>query len=261
MSDYTPWLGPQKGIAPEKGASSFNNILYSYELYLGKMLNGTLSSNDTQILLSHLLQTNDKNGLYAPKNSHDNLTAKYLASYEMGFKFHKEMKLSEMIKRKHPRDIILYIFWRGNKVQRFLARLFLWFPALAMIWSCYNKGKVRPVFYDSWRDFKFQVIGKLLRWKTSAEPRFAGTHYIRYKGADAYDFIQIQNDGKILAPLRLFTLKEQSFTMRVTAKICQRILRKRYGSNYMSALFNNYFPEPDHPVRVEWEKVTQDILD
>ncbi len=252
---YVQWLGPKDGLLPQRGVESFNNILYTTELLIGKRLTNSVNRDDIKLLRSHFNQTRDWHGLYEPKNSHDNLTAKIIASKLFAPEELQVMSLKQAIKEcKHPRDVVLYAFWLGNPIVRFISRLFLIIPALAMIISCLSSGKTRPAFYSSWHHFFNRALIALRLYKDNESIDIFGgkkhTYYFSFK--DAYSFNQFQNDGKILAPLRLYVLKDESYLMRLTAKICNAILRRKFGKSYMIQLFANYFREYDHPVNFQW---------
>jgi hypothetical protein len=262
MSDYTEFLDDTYGLAPARKQASFNNVLYSLELCAGKHLAGTLEDIDLDYMKRHLYLNKDIYGLYTPKNSHDNMTAKLLfAEYFKLYSFKKEMNLLQMIlySNLHPRDVIIYLFMKGNPLIRLLSRFFLWIPALMMIQSCMKKWKVRPILSPL---EKLKIFFD--RTKIIKKSYFTDTdgYYKEFSTKDGmrYSIRYIQNDGKILAPMRLLVLKDQSWTMKICGKICQRILKKRYGKNYMGQLFNNYFiRDEDHPVRLAWKEIG-DIL-
>lgn len=232
MINYAKFLDDEDGVRSATYENGFNNILFSTELIVGKQINGTLNKGDIELYESHLRMTEAPDGGYIHKNSHDNITAKIIGSDILGLTgVQKDMKLIPLlldIGIYRIWDVVLYTFLLGGFLGRLLARPFMFIPALQMIQACWKEGKLRPHFYE-------RILWTL-------------------KGIK-YNKVMYQNDGKILSPLKLYILVDKSLTMKYTAKICQHILVKRYGENYMYELFANYFKEEDHPVRLAWKDI------
>ena len=171
---YDDWLDEYYGIQPEKGADSFNNIIFSTQLILGKMALEDLKRLDLDRYLYHLQKLDDGNGLYAPKNSHDNITAKIAGVVALGLEDKIKMNLSEAVKSKHPRDRILYGLWLAPK---FYHWLLIWFPMFEIVRATVSKGKVRPVWWESWSIFFSRVLILLRLMKhVDTKPAWAGEH-------------------------------------------------------------------------------------
>jgi len=234
MIDYAKFLDDTDGLRSATYENGFNNILFSSELIVGKYLNGMLEQADIDLYMSHCMINEDSIGGYKPKNSHDNITGKIVAmtllKQDSVLKRMKLLPLIWAIGFYRIWDVVLYVFLLGGSVGRFLMRPFMFIPALQMIHACWKAGKVRPELPER--------IMLALQGKPCAK-------------------VLYQNDGKILSPLKLVVLVDKSWTMKYTAKVCQSILEKRYGENYMYSVFANYFKESDHPVRLAWKPLTK----
>lgn len=246
-NNYGEWLDEFYGLMPHrtKHPGSFNNILFSTELILAKKELGELNKDDLANYLGHIHLTNTLDGLYAPKNSHDNLTAKIVGLMTLESGKLKEMNLSEARKRKHPRDFILYSFWLSNNI---LWSFLLVFPLLDIIRAIFSSGKIRPKFWDK-RYFMLRLKAKFgLIEPFKEEEIFGGRaeHYM-YNG-NSERIIYVQNDGKILNLLRLYVLKQHKI-LKPFVHFCKWLYIKRYGKHFQSIIFSNYFEEFDHPVR------------
>jgi len=269
MNDDPRWK-KDGGLAPSVNElDGFNDIVYITEYYVGKKLLNEFRFDDGLSYEKYLEANLDENGLYKPKNSHDNLTMKMCGCIILSlYKSLNKMSWKNVIKGKHPRDIILFSFILGNPIIKFLSRFLLWIPALMMIQSVWKKDKVRPKWLE-WDEYEEDGKKKSkLNWDNSRL-----SWWFRKEYRDAY-FIQpiwykcwnvegeykesrhMQNDGKILTKYRLMALKDKSWTMKLTAIICNK-LYKRYNENWASYIYDRYFKEEDHPVPLIWHKVRE----
>ena len=255
MVDYQEYLDETNGINPSIGADSFNNIVYSTELVLGKTLQGTITEEDLELYKSHIKLNEDPHGLYVPKNSHDNITSKMMGSLFLGLDLHEKMDFFNAIKGAnfHPRDVILYGFTLLEGLPKRICGAFLWLVGLIMIQSCVKKYKVRPKLRDR---IKFILDRK--KKKIQEYPTFTGYGRVEnWKMSDGSTFQlnYYQNDGKILTVIRLLALSDESIQLKITAKICAYLLKLRYGDDYMYNMLREYFQTNDHPSIEAWKNV------
>lgn len=263
MADYSPWLGPFLGLKPHlsKHDQSFNNVVFHTELILAKLELQNLTHEDIAIYLKHIQLTNTVDGLYAPKSSHDNLTAKFAGLLALESGHIKEVKYRKAQKGKHPRDWIFYGWLFSSNP---LYWLLLPFTLLDIVRAIVDSGKVRPRFWDDWATFVFRVKVKLGFLKPYAEENIFGgrAKHFMYKGK-SHRIIYVQNDGKIINLLRLNILRKHKI-FRPFVRMCKKMYIKRMGPEFQSRLFANYFEEKNHPVRkafAELEKAGKTIID
>ena len=265
MSKLDPWLGDFYGIKPHRNKhdGSFNNIVFSTEYIMARLESKTLVQEDLTLYLSHIHLTNTPDGLYAPKSSHDNLTAKITGLLAVQSKKVNEIDLSKAAKGQHPRDRILYGFLlRGNIFDAMLLPLAL----LDIVRAILDSGKVRPKFWDNWETFKFRAKAKLGLIKPNRTEKIFGGEadiFVLTEERVIKRIIRVQNDGKILNLLRLNALRKFKL-LRPFVRLCKRLYIKKLGPNFQSVLFANYFEEVDHPVRAafaELDKAGKTIID
>lgn len=251
LKDYKDWLDSTNGINPSVGSSSFNNIVYSTELIVGKALNASLDQEDLLLYEDHIVRNTDEYGLYIPKNSHDNMTMKICGSIFLKKDYHKKMNLFQAIKNAnfHPRDIFFYIHTLGGTLAKILVEPFMLITAIAIILAGLSKGKIRPKFFER---LKIIFKKKQLINETITRDGWVRT-YILLDDRKMYTIRLHQNDGKILSIFRLLATKNTSIIMNMTARIYHRIMVKQYGEFYMEELFRRYFPEHNHPVIEAWK--------
>jgi len=223
------FLGPQFGLTPERGKESFNNILYLLEYLVARQINGTLTSYELDLMRRHFDLTVDSNGLYTPKNSHDNLTAKLCACLIFHFYDLQDMKLSVMLKQVwyRPWDAAFYIYYLAPKPIRWILKPLIYITFIQIAIAIIKKHKVRPKLHER------------ILWTLQGK---------------AYKLRRMQNDGKILGLIKLITLK--GAYPRITRFL--RGLYLRYvGPEYGYTLMYNYFYEKDHPVILEWRQLVR----
>lgn len=263
--DHLPseYIDSSYGIKPAPNQDSFNNIIYSTWYIFARKYKGELTQKDIELYKKHLDVNADSNGLYAPKNSHDNITYKILGSKLLGLEYHKNMSYFATIKEigfYRIWDVIMYAYLYGNKLVKFLLAPFLVLPALQMIEAISNEGKVRPDWFEE------NGSGRLKWW-------FKGKKLLRLEhtpnkviktwqmpNGDVKYTYHMQNDGKHISIFKLYILKEESFIFNLTAKICDKILLKKYGENYTHKVIKRYFDDQKHPLIKEWENVEKQSL-
>lgn len=256
------WYDNTGGLKSDIGEESFNNIVYSTYYVIARKLSGKLNQKDIDDYVLHNTMNEDSNGLYSPKNSHDNLTTKICGNKFLGLPYHKNMNLLEACKSAnwHPKDVILYGFELGSPIIKNLCRLLLFIPALACIIACLTRWKVRPKVFDRdvprwrlWLDFKRVYLGRF-------EQRVGYKDEYLLSNGKIYTVYFHQNDGKLLSVIKLLTFKKESLILSLTGKLCQYILIKRYKQAYMYQLIGNYFKNPQHPATLAWGEVNDSIL-
>jgi hypothetical protein len=253
LENYDNWLDEFFGLKPHsiKHPHSFNNIVFSTELILAKDRLGILSKYDISNYLGHVRLMEDEHGLYAPKNSHDNITAKIAGLVLLKSNRLYGMDIDEACKGKHPRDKILFPFY----VQRSWYNWVLLPLALAdIVRAILDSGKVRPKWWEK-EHFLFRLKAKLGLLDLVEESKtFGGRKEIyKYKGRDRV-IRYLQNDGKIINLLRLSVLKHEPL-LKPFVRFCKKLYIKEMGEDFQSQLFANYFEEEDHPVRVAYAEL------
>lgn len=255
------------GVKPGKDQDSFNNIVYAAWYHLARAEKGTFSETDHDSLVAHLALNNDEHGLYKPKNSHDNISYKIILNEVFKLKFDKKMSYFRAILDIglfRIWDVILYWFIFGPKGFRWMARPFLFIVGLQMIEAAYKKDKIRPKIFDAKDPANQRFPWWYLPKKQVGKGEGLGGVYIYkywkdYRGNERTTR-HMQNDGKHLLIFKLYAFQHKSLTLRITAKICRKILTSRYGTDYTYGVLNRYFLDREHPVPPMW-KNTGDILE
>ena len=261
------WLSPFYGVKPHTDTNdSFNDVLFSAELILAKKELGELDDLDKYYFRKHIDVLEDENGLYSPKNSHDNLTGKLSALRALGWSDReKAMSLKHMVKGKHPRDIIMYGFLKGNGLVKYLCLILMPLVILDMFRAVFDV-RVRPAFTEKkffW--FRVKAMLGLLEFKERKEVR-SGYHMWYKWGTEngGYQSVRYtQNDGKILNLLRLNMLREY-FYFKPIVRLFKMLYNKRMGKDFQTQLFESYFIEKNHPVTSafrELDRLGKTIID
>lgn len=246
------------GVRPGPNQESFNNIIYSTWYVLAKKLKGTLDSDDLSYYTTHIELNEDKNGLYKPKNSHDNVMYKLIGNKALNMFYDRNISYFAAIWAVglyRIWDVILISHIKAPKWLKVLLTPLLIIPCIQMILSCKSEGKVRPTMFNSGRD------SRILWWfkkKTLTLTKYTRNSTIKtYSiGPDITKTIRIElNDGKHLALFKLFVFQDESFILKQTAKICQKMLVKRYTWDYTYEMINQYFLDENHPVIKEWRDI------
>ncbi len=259
VTKYYKWLDDTFGLKPHliEHANSFNNVLFSAEFLLALEVLG----DDSRILfmndfLTHVGIHNTSDGGYKPKDSHDNILGKIAGLKAIddstSRKLLSEMNVSELSSGKHPRDRILFSYiLTGSRWSKMLMPFVKWDMKRAIK----SSGKVRPSWTGGFKDFLFRLKASLGIIKpVRTEEIFGGV-------ADWYDvkgkeerIITVQNDGKILNLLRLFLIKDVE-SNKGFVRECKQLYVSRYGVDFQSQLFSNYFKEDEHPIRVAYREL------
>ena len=257
MKSYDEWLDNFNGLKPHRNKhdSSFNNVLFSAELIMAKAELGNVSYLDMNLFIDHVKQLETDEGGYAPKDSHDNILGKIVgletvmanADYVQAAKAAQllwNMQPKAMIKKKHPRDIILFRFLLDRPLWSYVL---LPLALLDIVRAIVGAGKVRPKFWKR-EYFMFRLKAKLGLIKPIRTEKIFGGHQDVYTGQAADSIRYLQNDGKILNLLRLNMLREITW-LKPFVRFCKKLYVKQLGENFQSVLMSNYFEETDHPVR------------
>lgn len=266
---YESYLDSMDALGPtaEKPDASFNNIVFSTHFLLAEKILGMHPEFESRVL-RHIRLTDTLEGGYAPKNSHDNLTAKIAALYASGYRRSVlEMDHGELSKGKHPRDWIYYGFLMNSGFKRFLFFLLMWFPMFEIVRGIITENKVRPAFWDSWKVFWFRVGAALGLYEEvrREESLITPLDYVVYfKTKDGIQRISYMiNDGKILNLFRLFTLKHFWY-FRWFVKLCKKLFVRYEGKNFQSFMLDRYFRLENHPVQQAYhalDKLNVTVLD
>lgn len=250
------YLDETCGVRPAPNQASFNNIIYSVWYTIARQRQGNLTQDDLNGLFRHIELNTDEYGLYKPKNSHDNVTYKAIA-----YKLFDSDKMDDMSFLEAVKAIGIYRIWDvifygalfGPKLLRPLFRLFIFIPALQMVEACYNEGKVKPDWFDG------TLNGRIHWWFRRGKLIEEIDDGIRvhkkwsFNGEEARVSVHMQNDGKHLALFKLYTFKDDFLAFKIAAKVCKKILIKRYGNDYTYGIINKYFLDRKHPVIAMWK--------
>jgi hypothetical protein len=243
------------GVRPGPNQGSFNNIIYSTWYTIARKEQGSLTASDTDALIKHLALNDTEDGLYKPKNSHDNLTYKVIASKIFGLDVTDDMSFLKAIK-----DIGFYRFWDvitygavfGPKLLRPLFSILLFIPALQMIHGVHSEGKIRPTHFEKGGLFPWWFRSKaLVKEEFNEGNQVTYKTWTDYKGRTQVTR-HMQNDGKHLAVFRLYALKD-FFWFKLCNKVVKKMLIARYGEDYTFEIINKYFRDRKHPLIKMWE--------
>ena len=244
------------GIKPAPNTDSFNNIIFLAWYMIARKQNGDFDNVDFDSMLKHLELNDDGNGLYEPKNSHDNVTYKLVLDKVFSLDQKKNMDFFTAVKDVglfRIWDIILYGHLFGPTLLKPLFSLLMFIPALQAIEATYNDGKVRPKWFG---DGKISRYKWWFKRKKLVKEEFR--NQITYKTWELKDGSQMtsrhmQNDGKHLAIFKLFAFRDKSLAFRIASKICRSMFIARYGEDYTYEILKNYFIDQNHPVPPLWK--------
>lgn len=242
------------GVRPGPNQESFNNIVYSVWYSVAKIRKGNLTNDELVMLERHLRLNNTPEGLYKPKNSHDNITYKVVAAKVFGLPYISSMNFWRAIK-----DIGIFRIWDvvtygavfGPKLLRPFFKMMLWLPALQMIYACATAGKVRPMMFGDGEHSRYKWWFRKKLQLVEHNDNMTIKHWILPDGSKRATR-HMTNDGKHLAIFRLFALKDLPF-FGLCARICRRILIKRYGPDYTYEIINRHFLDRNHPIIPLWK--------
>lgn len=229
--EYIKYLDETNGVMPESwmtAKDSFNNVVYHTHLLISREVNGKLSKADLDIFRSHLEQTKDKDGLYKPKNSKDNLVAKTAACYNYKLVHElNDMKLMPMVLSSYlnPWDAFFYMHCKSPKWLQILLFPLILLTYLQMWVAIAKKHKVRPKFHE-------RVLWTLQGKK--------------------YELRYYMNDGKQLSILKSYALRKD---YPLLTKFIRSRFLKRFNNNksYPYIMFTAFFKDKSHPVIFEYK--------
>jgi hypothetical protein len=250
------YVDSTSGVRPGYKQESFNNIVFLTWYLIARKQQKTLDDKDLYALKRHIDLNNDKDGLYIPKNSHDNVTYKMILSKVFGLNVTEDMNFFSAIKQIgffRIWDVITYGSVFGPKLLRPLFKLFLFIPALQMVHAAKVPidGKVRPKWIDGKHSRIFWWFFKTLE-KEEKTPTQTIKHWITMWGS-THVSRHMQNDGKHITVFRLYALRNEFGIFKRTAKKVRKIYIEKYGEDYVYEILNNYFQDRNHPLIPMWK--------
>lgn len=258
-AEFENYLGELHGLGPsiEHKNASFNNVVWGTDLLLALKTLGE-SSEFEKDYIKHLKLTDTLEGGYAPKNSHDNIVAKIAGLDALGAtKDLEKMDVSALTERKHPRDIILFNFFLGRGLRKFLASLFLPLAMLDMIRAAILSFKIRPTWYHSWFGFELRVKASLgLLKELRTEDVFAGRQTIYEFKDEEHRILTVQNDGVALNLMRLHIMKKYTL-LKPFVSFMRKIYEKRFGKAFEDRIFMLRYQDYSHPVRIAYRRLNR----
>ena len=246
------------GVRPGPNQSSFNNIVFSYWYHVARTQQGQFNQQDLDALKKHINDNKDEHGLYAPKNSHDNITYLMLSKKSFHIGSTDDMDFWTAIKEMgvfRIWDVITYGAVFGPKYLRWFFRLFLFIPCWQMVSAIKSEGKTRP----KWFEFDRPHYSRILWWfkkrelvKEDVQPTIT---YKTWRLKDGTERVSrhLQNDGKHLAVFRLYGLMNELPAFKKCAQKCRTLLIEKFGPDYTYEIINNYFQDRKHPVIAMWK--------
>lgn len=133
---------------------------------------------------------------------------------------------------QHPRDIIFWTRLGGKSFDRFLAWTMMWAFYLDQIIEVLGYKEYRPQLIDRIKAFLKSRKLSDLRYTTSLP----------------------ETSGKLLAFVRLYTISKKTLVGKVVWKLVQKLVGSQWGGSY-KGVFEYYFINPEHPIRLTAEKV------
>jgi len=256
---YYKWLDETYGLKPHltEHADSFNNVLFSAELLLAlEVLGGDSSFAFINAFLNHVMANRTIDGGYKPKDSHDNILGKIAGLKAIDDSTSKnllgKMNVKELIKGKHPRDMILFSSFLSDS---WWSKILMPFAKWDMKRAIRSSGKVRPSWTGGGKDFIFRLKVKLGIVKLVRTEEIFGGIQKWYKVGDGEErIVEVQNDGKILNLLRLFVMKGVE-SNKGFVRECKKMYIDELGVDFQSKLFANYFKEYEHPIRIAYREL------
>lgn len=250
------YLDETCGVRPGPNQASFNNIVYTVWYMLARKKQHTINNNDLAALIKHIQENTDEYGLYKPKNSHDNITYKLIASKIFHLNSTTNMNFFKAIKEigiYRIWDVIFYGTIFGPKLLRPVFRLFMFIPALQMIEACYSEGKIRPKWFGDGENSRIKWWFKKKKLIAEKHDELRSYYTWQVKNDKNRTSIHMQNDGKHLAVFRLCAFQDDFLVLKLAAKICKKILIKKYGHDYTYRIIYNYFLDRKHPLIAMWK--------
>lgn len=246
------------GLRPGPNVESFNNVVYSTQYVIGRKIKNQLSDQDIDLYTTHMSLTEDENGLYKPKNSHDNITYKIVGLDALNLTTERPMNLLRAVIDIGPRpwDWILYSWVFGGKITRFIASFLLFIPCLQILQAVNKKEKIRPKLWDN--RWKWWYLPKTLLQVDERPTQTIKTWETKYMD-ELQRTRHMQNDGKHIALFKLYYGKDKSWQFKLTAKLAHKIFVSRYGEEYVHGVMKRYYMDQKHP-NIEVYKGIKDFL-
>lgn len=248
---YDDWIGSDFGIKPTRSQddNSFNNIVYSTALLIAMdRYNRTKISKAEyekfiRLYRAHLVATNTPDGLYKPKNSHDNIMAKIAGLTVVMPIDVSQMNADKAVSKKHPRDVILFRYLLDGGL---LWTALMPLAILDMVRAAVAK-KVRPEWYSK-KYFWFRVKVALGISKPRLEYKIVGGTEEVHSTPNGDQWLRrLQNDGRILNLFRLYALRDDK-KFKWLLPLFKKLYVWNMGENFQSKMMENYYQEDDHPV-------------
>lgn len=233
-------------IMPQKSECE-NGPLITVQNYLLERIKHGTTADCRKRLYNTLISLRKEDGNFDPLPcqpsthwSHDNDTPVKGISYLEGFDIHQDI-LPDWKERPHPRDLIFYAYLR----KAWWSYPLIWVVLVAQIFSCLKTYKIRPTLY---KRIKLRL----------------------QKGKWPHTRKMLHTDGKLLTWVRCQCTMHDSFTMRLSWKITNWILKNKYkkekideklwkpeyeGLHHWSVIFAIYFKHPEHPNRVSARQI------
>lgn len=236
----------------------FNLIVFLYWYVKQRQVSGKLNTYDLDSLKYHLDKTNDDDGLYTLKNSHDNIKYKMLSKMNFHIGKIEDMSFFKAIIGAGIQrfwDIPIYGAVFGPKYLRWLFVPLLWISALFMIYSIRDKEKVRPDWFRFKKNYDHRIFWWFKRSKLKSmavQPTKTYKHWI-LKNGDIKVSVHMNNDGKHLNLFLVDQLRHKFAAMKWCAKIVRNDLIKRYGDDYAAVIIQQYFEDQNHPLIPMWK--------
>ena len=180
--------------------------------------------------------------------SHDNITAMVAYSYYHDLRPHKTLKIWG--KFWHPKELIFYCFCRRRWYDYWA---FPMLPILSLL-----------MFMSFFRKYKFRLVNRRDNIIKSTLLEFIESIKDTWKfGTPNPDIKKMpQTDGKKIGWVRCQGTMHKSFTMRLTYKICNFIMKKfsiysMIGNGHWYRLFRQYYTESgdSHPINIISKKL------
>ena len=252
---YAEYLDNTNGLNPSIGAESFNNIVYSARLCLGKQIQGTIDRHDLKLLKSHIKLNLNEYGLYKPKHSNDNTTSMILGLHilldngdEEAQQILDNMSFFHAVKGAnfHPKDVIFYGYELLHGPAKTLCKALMGLEAVIHLVSCLRKYKRRPKWGLEKIKFLLDRKKKLVNTVYSNTGYGRDDYYELSDGSTYVDRFQL-NSGKFLTMKKIYVAQKHSPFMRFIGKICEKILKKSIREEYMKEMNREYFRVEEHP--------------
>jgi hypothetical protein len=139
-------------------------------------------------------------------------------------------------------DMIFYFNW----LRRWWARPLLWVLSLVMILGCLPAVKFTPnIFVQIYYFLRYHMAGAEWSWIKTDK-----VYYIKHVTSfDAHgEIIGATYHNYALDGVQLNFLRLKALDMKRTERICEWILKKRFGEKYKWTIHYGYFLDSEHPI-------------